>query len=143
MRRSWVWWAGIGVVLGAVAIEGLLWRYSAPVHVTFDSQVTGADLEVEPLPDQLDTLPGQMQRVVFRVRNPGSEVQRLKGTVTLVPTTASGQVDIFAIECGEYSTVEPGETREFAVVFRVDAAGLRGSRQIAMQHLFEPAVVRP
>lgn len=131
------------LLLGATAMGDLLWRYRAPVHVTFDSQVTAADIEVEPLPEQMDAAPGRMQRVVFRVHNPGSELQRLKGSVTLVPATASEQVDIFDFECGDNSTVDPGETRDFAVVFRVDAAGMRGSDQIALRHHFEPAEARP
>ena len=143
----WVRWAlafGVAALVAAVAVIG--WRaLRAPetVRVTFNSYVQGPPVDVVPVPAEIAAVPGKMQRVVFRVRNDSDETRRLKGSVALKPPAAANQVKIFAMDCGEYAVVEPGETEEFAVVFRVDAPGETGAKEIAMRHIFEPVEPRP
>jgi cytochrome c oxidase assembly protein Cox11 len=143
-RLRWVLGIGAGALLaGALVVGWWMARSPAPVRVTFNSQVIGPPVDVEPVPAELSARPGKMQRVVFRVHNSSSEVRRLKGSVALKPPAAVNQVKIFAMQCGDYALVQPGETREFAVVFRVDAPGQDGLREIAMRHIFQPAEPRP
>lgn len=143
----WVRWALAFGIVAAVVVGAVLgwraWREPAPVKVTFNSVVQGPPVDVEPVPAEIDARPGKMQRVVFRVHNSSSETRRLKGSVALKPPSAANQVKIFAMDCGEYAVVEPGETEEFAVVFRVDAPGEDGAKEIAMRHIFEPVEPRP
>lgn len=143
----WLRWAvAIGVVAAVVVGAVLGWRaWRAPetVKVTFNSYVQGPPVDVVPVPTEIDAVPGKMQRVVFRVYNPSAETRRLKGSVALKPPAAATQVKVFAMDCGEYAVVEPGETEEFAVVFRVDAPGEDGAKEIAMRHIFQPVEPRP
>lgn len=115
------------------------WRFTAPIEVRLTSEVIGAPLDVEPVPAVLWAKPHKMQRVVFRVHNPGRTTRRLSGRVDLAPAAAEAQVKIFAMQCGDYTEVEPGAGDEFAVVFNVKAAGLTGVRHITLQHVFAPA----
>ena len=108
-------------------------------EVRLASEVIGAPLDVRPEPAVVSAKPNRMQRVVFRVHNPSQEVRRLSGRVELAPSAAEAQVSIFAMQCGEYTEVEPGASDTFAVVFSVKAAGLSGVRTITLRHVFAPA----
>jgi cytochrome c oxidase assembly protein Cox11 len=133
----------VGLVAVATVLAWRAWRSPETVKVTFNSYVEGPPVDVVPVPAAIDAVPGKMQRVVFRVRNDSAETRRLKGSVALKPPAAANQVKVFAMDCGEYAVVEPGETEEFAVVFRVDAPGKDGAKEIAMRHIFQPVEARP
>ncbi|MCC7020236.1 MAG: hypothetical protein IT332_10800 [Ardenticatenales bacterium] len=115
------------------------WRYTAPVEVRLLSEVVGVPLDVRPEPAVISAEPNRMQRVVFHVHNPGPDVRRLSGRIELAPADAETQVSIFAMQCGDYTEIEPGATDTFAVVFNVKAAGLTGTRAITLRHVFAPA----
>jgi len=125
----------VGAALGAA----WLWRQRAPVEVRLASEVVGLALAVAPEPARLDAVPGKMQRVVFRVRNPGAAAQQVTGSIAVTPPSAEDQVTIFAMQCGDWTTIAPGADDSFAVVFSVAPAGLTGVRSLTLSHRFEPA----
>lgn len=143
LRRRPLERAGTAALVCTVALAALAgwtyWRYTAPVEIRLASEVIGAPLDIRPEPAVVSAEPNRMQRVVFHVHNPSQDVRRLSGRVELAPSAAEAQVSIFAMQCGEYTEVEPGASDTFAVVFSVKAAGLSGVRTITLRHVFAPA----
>lgn len=133
--------AAAAAALAVVATLGAawLWRQRAPVEVRLASEVVGLTLDVAPEPARLDAVPGKMQRVVFRVRNPGPAAQQVTGSIAIVPAAAEDQVTVFAMQCGDWTTIQPGADDSFAVVFAVAPAGLTGVRSLTLSHRFVPA----
>jgi len=131
-----------GALAAAALLGGLgLWRLRAPVEVRLASAVVGLDLEVSPEPARLSAVPGKMQRVVFEVHNPGPAAQAVTGSIAIAPASAERQVTVFAMQCGDWTTIAPGARDTFAVVFSVAPAGLRGRRALTLEHRFEPAAI--
>lgn len=129
-----------GALAVAAALGGVwLWRQRAPVEVRLASAVVGLNLAVSPEPARLSAVPGKMQRVVFQVHNPGPAAQAVTGSIAITPTSAEAQVTVFAMQCGEWTTIAPGARDTFAVVFSVAPAGLRGTRSLTLEHRFVPA----
>jgi cytochrome c oxidase assembly protein Cox11 len=125
--------AGIG--LGALAGWRLFFA-GAVVEVRFSSQTNNLPLEVEVIPPEIRAGPGEMVRVVYRIRNHGAEPLTVYGTVKLQPGEAGRQVEFYVIECGGLQTFESGTVRDYQVMFQVRPQNTWVTPAFTVQHVF-------
>jgi cytochrome c oxidase assembly protein Cox11 len=131
------------LVVGLVALVAggwALWRYTAPVEVHLASTVNGLPFEIETIPPVVSARPGEVVKVIYRIRNNDLMPIPAYGQVVIEPTGAESQVQVFLTQCGGMNIYQNGYAEDYEVVFRVQAAGLTGASQITLQHIFTPAV---
>jgi cytochrome c oxidase assembly protein Cox11 len=118
-----------------VAASASLWRFTAPVEVRIVGEAAGLPLEIEAIPPVVYARPGEMVRVVYRIRNADTLPVSAHGKIDIEPTTAGSQVQLFRTSCAGLNTFQQSATDDFEVVFRVQAAGLTGARQITLRQV--------
>ena len=133
------------LVLAAVAVAAAsvtVWRFTAPVEVRIEADVTDLPFEVETIPPVVYAKPGEMVRVVYRIRNNNLSPLEALGRVEVDPNTAADQIQIFITQCIGLNAFQSNYPQDFEVLFRVQPAGFTGQGQIILRHVFESATPR-
>jgi hypothetical protein len=128
----------IAIVL-FVAGAWIVWRYTAPVEVHLAADVTDLPFEVETIPPVVVARPGEVIPVVYRIRNADILPLAAFGEVLIEPGTSTDQIEIFLTQCGGLNTFQNGFPEDYEVLFRVQPAGLFGSSQLTLWHVFTRA----
>ena len=138
--RRWLWaLAAVLAVLLVLAGNWLVYRFTAPVEVRLASAAPGLPFDIEIIPPIVHVRPGELVSVTYRIRNNHLTPVAAWGTLLIEPPAASDQLEIFLTQCGGLNTFQNSIPEDYAVVFRVRAAGLRGQTRLTLRHEFEPA----
>ncbi len=142
MKRRVILMGIIGLLV--IAIAGVVvWRYTAPVKVRIEA-ILHDDLpfEAETIPSVVLARPGEMVKVIYRIRNKTLSPLEAFGTVEIAPASATDQIQVFLSQCGGLNAFQSNFPSDYEVVFRVQPAGLFGSSQLALRHVFDRATPR-
>lgn len=134
----------LGALIAVVFIGAfLIWRYTAPIEVRIEA-ITHADLpfETETIPSVVLAWPGEMVKVIYRIRNQALTPVEAFGKVEIAPASATDQIQVFLSQCGGLNAFQSNFPSDYEVVFRVQPAGLFGSSQLALRHVFDRATPR-
>ena len=133
---------GLGIIgLLVIAIGGIvIWRFTAPVEVRIEAIVRDdLPFETETIPAVVMAQPGEMVKVIYRIRNQAPSPVEAVGQVEIAPASATQQIQVFLSQCGGLNAYQSNTPSDYEVVFRVQPAGLFGSSQLALRHVFEQA----
>lgn len=129
----------LAAIIICVAGVWIVWRYTAPVEVRLAANVSDLPFEVETIPPVVVARPGEMIPVVYRIRNADILPLAAFGEVLIEPGTSTDQIEIFLTQCGGLNTFQNGFPEDYEVLFRVQPAGLFGSPQLTLWHVFTRA----
>jgi cytochrome c oxidase assembly protein Cox11 len=131
------------VLLTATAVSSwLYWRYTAPVTVEIASSIIDLPLIVEAVPSSVQVRPGEVVSVTYRIYNPQVIPLEAYGDITIEPAHAVKQMQLYLSQCGGMNTFQSNLPEMYDVIFRVEPAGLFGSRHLVLRHTFTPATLR-
>ena len=138
-------WIGLAALM-LIAAGWIVWRYAAPIEVRLAADVNDLPFEVELIPAVVTARPGEVISVVYRIRNADILPLAAFGEVLIEPRRSTDQIEIFLTQCGGLNTFQNGFAEDYEVLFRVQPAGLFGSQQLTLWHVFSratPAGSRP
>jgi cytochrome c oxidase assembly protein subunit 11 len=124
--RWWVdldWAGAVSVRFDGVALGGLPWRF-------------------EPAQREVRAHPGETLQVTYRLTNPTAQAETGKARHVVTPG-GDGVLDIVTCFCFLEQTLQPGQTVELPVVFRVPYDAPEALRQIHVRYEFYPAATFP
>lgn len=131
------------VFLFIIGLGGwLVWRFTSPVQVDIASTVVGLPFDIETVPATVSAKPGEMVRVLYRVRNNSLTGLEAYATITIEPEGSTDQLEVFLSQCTGLNTFQNSYIEEYEVMFRVEPAGLLGSQHLVLRHTFESANAR-
>ena len=130
--------ARFGLPLAAIVLIGawLGWRFYGPVEVRIVGQATDVPFTIETIPPVVNARPGEMVSVIYRIHNTQMMPVTAIGRIEVDPGSAGSQMQIFLTQCGGVNTFQAAYAQDYQVIFRVQAAGLTGSQQITLRHVF-------
>jgi len=131
-----LWAAGLVVVAALAAGAGMLWRFTAPVQVSFVSEIGDLPFTVEAIPPVVRVQPGTLVSITYRIRNNDVSPITAFGRLELAPAAAPTQMVIYVTQCGGLITYPSGSADDYNLVFRVEPAGWWGTSQIVVKHIF-------
>lgn len=130
-------WAAALLTLALLAAGAwLAWRFTAPVQVLFAADIGDLPFEVEVIPPVVMAQPGEVISITYRIRNNNLTPVSAYGQLTVSPRAAQTQLEVFLTQCGGLNTYQSNHVDDYDVVFRVAPAGLRGTSQIVIYHVF-------
>ncbi|MBI3243121.1 MAG: hypothetical protein HYZ49_12580 [Chloroflexi bacterium] len=135
-------WIAVLAAIAVMALGLIVWRFTAPVEVRIEADVTNLPFEVEIIPPVVYAKPGEMVRVVYRIRNTNLSPLDALGRVEVDPNSATDQIQIFITQCIGLNAFQSNYPQDFEVLFRVQPAGLTGQGTIILRHVFESATLR-
>ena len=132
----------IGLLMVVIA-GAVVWRYTAPVEVRIEA-ILHDDLpfDTETIPPMVMARPGEMVKVIYRIRNRDLSPIGAFGQYEIAPASATNQIQVFLSQCGGLNAYQSSFPTDYEVVFRVQPAGLFGSSQLALRHVFDRATPR-
>lgn len=136
---NWRKWGAVATLLCLAAVSVIVWRFTAPVKVNIVAEMNAVPLAVETIPPVIRARPGAMVRVVYRIRNTDASPVVGHGKLEIEPVADSGQMQVFRTACAGLITYQPNQTEDYEVLFRVQAAGFGGTRQMTLRHVFVQA----
>jgi len=119
-----------------VAAAWLAWRFYAPVEVHIVGQAVGVPFTIETIPAVVSARPGEMVSVIYRIRNTQLMPVTAIGRIAVDPASDAGQMQIFLTQCGGLNTYQAAYAQDYQVIFRVQPAGLTGSQELTLRHVF-------
>lgn len=125
-----------------LAVGWLIWRFTSPVQVDIASTIIGLPFDIETVPATVSAQPGEMVRVLYRVRNNSLTGLEAYATITIEPDGATDQLEVFVSQCTGLNTFQNSYIEEYEVMFRVEPAGLFGNQHLVLRHTFESANAR-
>lgn len=120
----------------------LTWRFTSPVTVEITSTVLNLPFTVETYPSVVEAKPGEMVRVIYRIKNESLTGLEAYATITVEPGRDTDQLEVFLSQCTGLNTFQNSYPEEYEVLFRVEPAGLLGSQHLVLRHTFESATMR-
>jgi cytochrome c oxidase assembly protein subunit 11 len=116
------------------------------ISVRFDSNVApGLPWSFEPERRTIDVRLGEVVTVYYAVRNESARVTTGQAGYNVTPPTIGGYFEKINCFCFTQQTLQPGEKRDMAVVFYVDAklkdAEQNGVNNITLSYTFFPVRV--
>lgn len=135
-HRKWIVFV---LAVAVVAAVWLFWRYTGPVEVRLAGEVNDLPFEVETIPPVVQARPGEVVKVIYRIRNADIAPLAAYGVVEIEPGSASDQIEIFLTQCGGLNTFQNGYPEDYEVIFRVQPAGLSGASRVTLWHVFTRA----
>jgi len=129
----------ITAVVVLVVIGFVAYRFLAPVQVEIVGVADGVPFTIETIPHTVMARPGEMVKVIYRIRN--NEIMPISayGAITIGPAAARDQMEVFLSQCGGINTYQNNSADDYNVMFRVQPAGLNGSSQLVLKHTFTPS----
>lgn len=109
---------------------------SRSVTVEFDSNTHRLAWDFKPLERSLDTHPGQMQQVVYEIRNNSNRPITGQAIPSYSPMLAAQHFRKIECFCFAQQTLAPGESRKMPIVFVVDPALPRNVGTITLSFTF-------
>lgn len=135
-RAGALWAAGLLALAMLAAGAWVAWRYTAPVQVSFVADIGDLPFTVEVIPPVVLARPGEVISITYRIRNNNLTPISAYGRLTLAPDAAETQMYVFITQCGGLNTFQNNYVDDYDVVFRVEPAGLFGTSQIVVNHIF-------
>lgn len=135
-RKIWI----VIVAVVVVAVIGFVaYRFLVPVQVEIVGVADGVPFTIETIPPTVMARPGEMVKVIYRIRN--NEIMPISayGAITIGPAAAKDQMEVFLSQCGGINTYQNNSADDYNVMFRVQPAGLSGSSQLVLKHTFTPS----
>jgi hypothetical protein len=130
----------LAVLISGAAGGWLIWRNTAPVEVHIVAEMRDdLPFDAETIPAVVQARPGEMIRVVYRIHNRDVQPIAAFGQYEVSPAAASYQMQVYLSGCGGLNTFENKSPADYEVMFRVQPAGLTGSSQLALRHVFTRA----
>lgn len=120
----------------------LVWRFTSPVTIEIASTVLNVPFTVETIPPVVEAKPGEMVRVIYRIKNESLTGLEAYATITVEPGRNTDQLEVFLSQCTGLNTFQNSYPEEYEVLFRVEPAGLFGSQHLVLRHTFESATMR-
>jgi cytochrome c oxidase assembly protein subunit 11 len=113
------------------------------IRVRFDSNVAGLPWRFDPERNTIDVRLGQVVTVYYRVTNQSARVTSAQAGYNVSPPTVGLYFEKINCFCFTQQTLQPGETRDMAVVFYVDPKLANDSDQdklstITLSYTFYP-----
>jgi cytochrome c oxidase assembly protein subunit 11 len=105
------------------------------VTVEFDANARGP-WEFRPAQRSLDLHPGEMATVVYEFRNPQNRTMVAQAIPSYAPGQAGAYFNKLECFCFAEHTLQPGESRQWPVVFVVDSKLPRDIRTITLSYTF-------
>jgi cytochrome c oxidase assembly protein subunit 11 len=106
------------------------------ITVRFDSNVApGLPWSFEPERRTIDVRLGEVVTVYYAVRNESARVTTGQAGYNVTPPTVGGYFEKINCFCFTQQTLQPGEKRDMAVVFYVDAKLARDSDEDAVKNI--------
>lgn len=130
------WVAGLLALAVLAAGVWVVWRYTAPVQVAFVADIGDLPFTVEVIPPVVMARPGEVISITYRISNNHLTPISAYGRLTLAPAAAETQMYVFITQCGGLNTFQNNYVDDYDVVFRVEPAGLFGTSQIVVNHIF-------
>jgi cytochrome c oxidase assembly protein Cox11 len=132
-------WIVIAAVVVVAVIGFVAYRFLAPVRVEIVGMADGVPFTIETIPPTVMARPGEMVKVIYRIRN--NEIMPISayGAITIGPAAAKDQMEVFLSQCGGINTYQNNSADDYNVMFRVQPAGLSGSSQLVLKHTFTPS----
>lgn len=135
----------IALIVVVVAVLGavLYWRFTGSIEVRI-AAVLHDDLpfDAETIPPVVWAKPGEMVKVIYRIRNRDVRPLEAFGRYEISPAAATDQIQVFLTQCGGLNTFQKSVPSDYEVLFRVRPAGLFGSSQLTLLHVFDKATPR-
>jgi len=141
-RRRLIGWLMAAALI--LAIGGfVVWRYTAPIEIRVEAEIRGnLPFEAETIPPVVQARPGEMVKVIYRIHNRDVRPLEAFGRYEITPASATDQIKIFLTQCSGLNTFQSQYPSDYEVLFRVEPAGLTGTTQLALRHVFEQATLR-
>jgi cytochrome c oxidase assembly protein subunit 11 len=119
-----------------------------PVTVRFDANVSGLPWRFEAETTSVTLLPGEVRTVYYKLTNTSDRETVGVANYGVAPDLAGGFFSKIQCFCFTDQTLQPGETREEAVVFFVDpaiekSADARIINTITLSYTFFPSKTQP
>ncbi len=133
------------VVLGVIAVGliGLIgfvaYRYLAPVQVDVVGVADGVPFTIQTIPSTVMARPGEMVKVIYRIRNNDIMPVSAYGAIAIGPAAFQDQMQVFLSQCGGINIYQNQSADDYNVMFRVQPAGLTGSAHLVLKHTFTPS----
>ncbi len=133
------------VLLGVIAVVliGMIgfavYQYIAPVQVDVVGVADGVPFTIETVPSTVMARPGEMVKVVYRIRNNDIMPISAYGAITIGPAAFQDQMQVFLSQCGGINIYQNQSADDYNVMFRVQPAGLTGSAHLVLKHTFTPS----
>ena len=135
MKRRYLLFFVTIVIVALIGVGVMIFSARKTVTLNFTSE-NDQPLEIAISQSEMTAAPGDTKRVIYSVKNPGSEPRNVIATLEYEPASAEFQVRLFQTDCGKWTVVNPGETVQFETVFSILPAGPFGSDQITLRHVF-------
>ncbi len=131
---------GLVVLVVLIGVIGLVaYRYFAPVQVDIVGVADGVPLTIETIPHTVLARPGEMVKVIYRIKNNDIMPLSAYGAITISPAKSQDQMQVFLSQCGGINTYQNSVIDDYNVMFRVQPAGLTGSLHLVLRHTFTPS----
>ncbi len=139
MKRKGLW-IGLTIVgLALIVIGFVVYRYTAPVQVDIVGVADGVPFTIETIPHTVMARPGEMVKVVYRIKNNDLMPISAYGAIAIAPAKSQDQMQVFLSQCGGINTYQNSIADDYNVMFRVQPAGLTGSAHLVLKHTFTPS----
>jgi len=142
MKRKGVWLGLASAAVVIAAIGFVAYRYLAPVQVDVVGVADGVPFTIETIPSTILAQPGEMVKVVYRIRNDDLMPVSAYGSITISPAAFQDQMQVFLSQCGGINTYQNQSADDYSVMFRVQPAGLAGTSRLVLKHTFTPSTPR-
>ncbi len=134
--KSKALWVVIAIVTIITALGFVAYRFLAPVRVDIIGVADGVPFTIETIPSTVLARPGEMVKVIYRIRNDDLTPVSAYGNITINPAPATEQMQVFLSQCGGINTYQNQIADDYGVMFRVQPAGLTGSSHLVLKHTF-------
>jgi cytochrome c oxidase assembly protein subunit 11 len=127
----------VGVSFAAVPLYAWFCQVSGRmITVRFDSNVApGLPWSFEPERRTIDVRLGEVVTVYYAVRNESARVTTGQAGYNVTPPTVGAYFEKINCFCFTQQTLQPGEKRDMAVVFYVDATLAKDAEQNAVSNI--------
>jgi len=132
-------WLIVAALIVAATAGWVVWRFTASIEVRLAGDPTDLPFEIETIPSVVQARPGELVKVIYRIRNTDLSPLVAYGQIEIDPDTARDQIQIFLTQCGGINTFENNYPQDYEVIFRVQPAGLTGVQQMTLWHIFTRA----
>jgi cytochrome c oxidase assembly protein subunit 11 len=109
--------------------------YSRTITVEFDTNARGP-WDFKPAVRHMEVHPGQLSQVMYEFRNKQDRVMAAQAIPSYAPMQASAHFNKLECFCFNEYTLQPGETKQWPVVFVIDPKLSRDVKTITLSYTF-------
>ncbi len=141
-KAVWMVIAIVAAITALAALGFVAYRFLAPVQVDIVGVADGVPFTIQTIPTTVLARPGEMVKVIYRIRNDDLTPVSAYGNITINPASAAEQMQVFLSQCGGINTYQNQIADDYGVMFRVQPAGFTGSSHLVLKHTFTPSTPR-